>query len=92
MIQRRSQVAPIGDDGGSEDSPIRLWTVKEMAARLAMSEDFIRARINDGSLRAFKFGDGRNARIRIPEDSVLDFLATWKIVPPPPATGEGTEA
>jgi excisionase family DNA binding protein len=51
-----------------------LYTVKEAAERLKVSQSFLRARLADGSLRHYRFGPGQGC-IRIGESHLAAFLA-----------------
>jgi excisionase family DNA binding protein len=50
-----------------------MYTVKNVAERLRISQGTVYAAIADGRLRCYRLGKGRGA-IRIPEESLQEFL------------------
>jgi len=58
-------------------------TVAEVAARLNVSQFYVRTLINQGKLKGYKLpGRGRNAPLRICPSSVEVMLAEAEIMPP----------
>lgn len=47
-----------------------VYTAKEVAERLAVSEDTIRRKANRGEIRSFRVGSA----IRFTEDAVIDYI------------------
>jgi excisionase family DNA binding protein len=61
-----------------------MYTVKNVAERLRVSQGTVYAAIADGRLRSYRLGRGRGA-IRILEEGVRKFLEQAAVEPPPPA-------
>jgi excisionase family DNA binding protein len=57
-----------------------MLTVKEVAARLALSPSQIYALIASGKLTCHRFGNGRGA-IRVSEEQLAEFIETSKFTP-----------
>jgi excisionase family DNA binding protein len=57
---------------GTDD--LRLLTVEECAALLAVSGEAVRAHVRHGRLRAFRLGSGPKSRIRIESGELARFL------------------
>jgi len=60
----------MNDDGQGE-----YIRVAAAARRLAVSPDFIRARISAGEIPAFKLGDGRNSPLVMRQADIDDWMA-----------------
>jgi excisionase family DNA binding protein len=59
-----------------------MWTVKQVARRLGISESLVYKKIEEGELLASRFGkEGCRGTIRIGEEDLLAFLAACRAVP-----------
>src|SRR4030095_1983684 len=63
----------------------QLYTVEEVADRLAVHPETVRRWLRDGRLLGYKLGGGAAAAYRIPESAVAKFLATLGEPPAPRA-------
>ena len=58
---------------GSPTEAVRLYSTKAAADLLCMSDDWVRARIKDGTLRAVEMGTGRQ-KWRVRADDLQAFI------------------
>lgn len=61
------------------DLGIKWFTICQVADMLQVSEDYVRSLAKTGQIKAIKLPGGKNAPVRISEDSVSKLLASCQI-------------
>ena len=61
------------------DPDIKWFTICQVADMLQISEDYLRSLAKTGKIHAVKLPGGKNAPVRISEESVSRFLASCQI-------------
>jgi excisionase family DNA binding protein len=66
------------------DPDIKWFTICQVADMLQVSEDYVRSLARTGRIKAIKLPGGKNAPVRINEESVSKLLASCQIEPSSP--------
>ena len=66
------------------DPDIKWFTICQVADMLQVSEDYVRSLAKTGQIKAIKLPGGKNAPVRISEESVSKLLASCQIEPSSP--------
>ena len=66
------------------DPDIKWFTIYQVADMLQVSEDYVRSLAKTGQIKAIKLPGGKNAPVRISEESVSKLLASCQIEPSSP--------
>ena len=61
------------------DPGIKWFTICQVADMLQVSEDYVRSLAKTGQIKAIKLPGGKNAPVRISEESVSKLLASCQI-------------